>query len=64
MLRLSVYKNLFMLSVLLDVYPEVDVLELYYLHMVGNAMFKFLTIHGTVFEGFPGGASGEEPAHQ
>ena len=53
MLRLSVYKNLFMLSVLLDVYPEVDVLELYYLHMVGNAMFKFLTIRGTVFKGFP-----------
>ena len=53
-----------MLSVLLDVYPEVDVLELYYLHMVGNAMFKFLTIRGTVFKGFPGGASGEEPARQ
>ena len=49
MLRLSVYKNLFMLSVLLDVYPEVEVLELYYLHMVGNAMFKFLTIRCTVF---------------
>ena len=53
-----------MLSVLLDMYPEVEVLELYYLHMVGNAVFKFLRIHRTVFEGFPGGASGKGPACQ
>ena len=64
MLRIWVYKYLFMSSVLLDMYPEVEVLELYYLHMVGNPMCKFLRIHSTVFKDFPGGASGKELACQ
>ena len=64
MLRIWVYKYLFMSSVLLDMYPEVEVLELYYLHMVGNAMCKFLRIHSTVFKDFPGGPSGKELACQ